>query len=480
MLGLRWQWGLWCCGVVALAGCHAPVAPADATSATDVAADSGGDVSAPADTTAVAALDVAPDADITATPTAIPLTELLHALGRVRCAMQVACTPGMVRDEVWLETCALSHTDFEQDPDLEPLLNRIRLTELGRLNYDGLAAAQCLAAATCGNADGWRPLVCEWLAGLHITRPGQALLPGQCAKVFSGGQAPVGADCDDDAECAKGRCWGWPAICRLRVAIGAPCGSDAPCEDNAVCRKNDAGQQRCAAVGTLEVGATCDRGADCDVFFPTCAACDPGTGWCDAGGHCAALLPAGATCTEFGSCQAGLTCMDEAGGICAAPLADGAICKGYDDCDATKPLCQDASGADTQSTAPSRCWHDLNSTPCGSGSCAIGTYCADGSGAGTCAKDLQLGEICKSSWDVCDLGTCRSVDKVCSPYKPCASPSCALVNCKADGTCPLHRIGDSCSDDSDCYYYSLMPNGWCFDGVCRAENPARWLLPVTP
>ncbi len=325
-----------------LAGCHAPVAPADAASAPDVAADSGGDVSAPADTTAVAALDVAPDADIAATPTAIPLTDLLHAYARRSCELRVACTPGMQRDETWLETCALQGTMVDGMHANDPLLGRIRLVELGRLQYNPSAAAACLAEANCASNAGTMLFTLAWLGGMHVPRPG-ATEPAACLDVFTGGTSAVGAACDDDKECASGRCWGCPGVCRATAMPGAPCGRDVPCADSEVCAKDTAGIQRCLPLAPIALGEACTA-ATCDTWNGTpCVACESGT-WCDrVSGTCKQELPDGATCTEANACASGQTCVYANPNLahCSKPLPDGALCIGYADCsrDQESPPC---------------------------------------------------------------------------------------------------------------------------------------------
>ena len=449
-----------------LAGCHAPVAPADAASAPDVAADSGGDVSAPADTTAVAALDVVPDADIAATPTAIPLNNFIQAYAKRQCELIVTCWPGAVRDATWLATCAGDLGDLRGRALLGPLLNRLRLAELGRLDYDGVAAAECLAAESCATAGN---LMRNWLGGMHIPRPGQVAVAGPCGKIFSGGKVALGTACDDDAECATGRCWGCPGICRAPVALGAACGSDAPCPDDGVCEGTPSNGHVCAPVTALPIGATCSDVWACDAFYPSCATCDAAGGWCSPAGVCAGPLPAGAACSWPEPCAAGLTCVN---GICAAPLPDGATCATSTDCDANANECYPAWGGESVGEHVYKCWHDPNSVPCGATGCPIGTYCFNGTGAGKCAPNRKVGAPCTPGIDACDLSFCSLDTNKCTAYKPCAASSCAVALCNADGSCPNRRLGDACSEDSECSDYQLLFNGVCFGGVCRAGGPA--------
>ena len=348
------------------------------------------------------------------------------------------------------------------------LLTRIRLTELGRLQFDGLAAATCLADANCATAGPDSELTLQWLGGMRIARAGDPPA-GACANVFVGGDDALGAPCDDDAECLTGRCWGCPGICRATAAIGAACGGDAPCADSGVCALQAGGGFRCVPIAPRLVGDACL--GICDLFTPPCAACAVGS-WCNAG-VCALALPLGATCTIQSDepCLAGLTCLDVVDPICATPLPDGAPC-GLGDCLGGPRFCVGSPVTGSSAYQTGICWHDPNSTPCGQGTCPVETYCTDASGAGKCTKFAHLGEPCQWQFNTCLEGYCDGSLQICVPYQPCPMASCAMAWCNPDGTCPAKRLDDPCQTDDDCNAPYNVILGKCAGGTCRAWNAA--------
>ena len=94
------------------------------------------------------------------------------------------------------------------------LRQRIALVRLGRLNYDSVAAAACVAGISAENW--WR--IFANLSAFTTARTGDRAMPAECTHVFGGGLTP-GQVCDDDAECQQGRCWGCPTSLRATAPV---------------------------------------------------------------------------------------------------------------------------------------------------------------------------------------------------------------------------------------------------------------------
>ncbi len=307
-------------------------------------------------------------------------------------------------------------------------------------------------------------------SGLHIRRPIDLPIPGACSSTFSGGTVALGGACDDDAECATGRCSGCPGVCRGAAPTGSECGQDQPCTDTDGCVRQN-GHYACTRLTQLAIGAASPSGRSCDLFGPGCTSCtasgsvdDPVTGLCTAN------LPLGATCVEARECADGLTC--RTGGHCEVPLPPGATCAS-DEC--AVGACTYTGMFDADGKPLATCWSNPNTTPCGSAVCDSKRTCVHGS----CVKHKQVGEQCVWAQDDCDLSVCGP-DGTCT-YQPCAMASCGVAVCNADGTCPVKRVGDACSVNDDCDFVpggTLMPV--CDKGRCRADNVACYFPAGTP
>ena len=435
------------------------------------------------DLPAAIALDADAAADVSEA-TALPLDSLIPTYARRNCELAVKCTLGLHADPSWLQTCALLEANFLfGNLPYYHVLDRIRLVELGRLKYDGVAASRCLAAVSClTNGGHWatpwtgEPLTLEWLGGIE-PESAAAADAGGCSAVFFGGQAEVGQACDDDAECTSGRCWGCPGRCRVPTVADTPCGRNTPCELGMNCLPSRFGGFRCVPRRPIAIGGACLPAAQHQwQHNDGLAPCAPG-GWCsDATGICEALGDLGALCTSWDQCTPGLACAGSKNPRCTFPVPVGGICQNTFDCVGNGNGSVQCLPADLSSNGKviQRCWQDAATTPCGTGSCPLGSYCADRTGKGICATNRQPGASCVPGATGCNLSYCDYDKHVCTTFQHCASPSCPMEFCENDGSCPAARIGDSCSLNPDCNYYA------CLDGQCRAPNAACGYPENTP
>ncbi len=331
----------------------------------------------------------------------------------------------------------------------EALRERIRLVEPGRLAYDGTAAAECLAAANCGNVTA----ITETLSMYRARQVPQGVVPEACQRVFVG-QLPLGQPCEDDAECAVGRCWGSPTpTCRQPAAAGGKCGKDLPCAAGTLCAEAPWG--KCDPIAPLPDGASCvvpseDNGTSvlcgdtsphwcanflnyCNDMWCTVPDCGAGS-YCaptaDGFGQCVPTLPLGFPCNVNG-CATGGWCP---GGVCV-PL----------------PLSH---------------WGE----PCGAVICDGTQYCDSNH---VCTQYAHAGESCAGGRACVDTVCMASTTGKCSFDNPCG-PSCPPASCREDGHCLAPRIGDACVADGDCRVaYQVLPILSCVAGSChRVWNPA--------
>ncbi len=364
-------------------------------------------------------------ADVDQADTTIALDALPEAIAVLICRAQL----GIANPWLQVDEC-LRFADNESTKDIR---DRVALVQAGRVSYDALAAAECLAAD-----DGKNTLQIAYaLSGWKAPRAGAASVPPPCLKVFVGTQQ-MGADCDDDAECAAGRCWGCPTgVCTTGVALGQACGRKAPCAEG-LCFMGT-----CQTDVALPLGATCVDVANAasvtpsnDIWFTQITCQSP---WvclnaANGLGKCAVGLPAGANCGPQ-PCAADLYCIN---GHCSIPTAPvvtcgSTACKLDETCDQTSQKCQ-------QWALP-------------------GASCANG--------------------EPCAQSTCDPTSKKCAVENSCG-PTCQPMQCDKAKGCQLNKLGDPCVDkckDDDVLSTSLL----CAKGVCRRkDNPACTFPPVVP
>jgi len=201
----------------------------------------------------------------------VPLAELQARITAAACDLNVRC--GLFADEASCEQATSSQLQVFADVDA------------GKTQYDGEAAARCLAG----------------VAALGCSYSGQASLPAvrrQCAGMFKG-TVPNGGACLGGQECVS-------QSCNTGACNGLAC---------------------CAGVCQAEVLA----GGDCR---PTGSVCAEGL-FCHfvssgSGDVCAPLVAAGQMCNPGDQCVPGVACladqMNGTPGPCAPPPVEGEPC----------------------------------------------------------------------------------------------------------------------------------------------------------
>ncbi|HJL15320.1 MAG TPA: matrixin family metalloprotease [Sandaracinaceae bacterium LLY-WYZ-13_1] len=215
----------------------------------------------------------------------------------------------------------------------------------------------------------------------------------RCAMDGTCVRRPMGEGCEDDGECAAGRC--------VDGACAAPCDPtiDGACGDGLRCARREGACDEgwcVAGAGGAGPGAACTGDADC------------ASGLC-AGGACRPPCPPD-------GCGDGRTCrVPDAGCPYCAPLAEpGDPCAMDADC---------AAGACVATDGGPRC----AAGPCDEG-CPVGFACADG----TCVLDAGgFGDACEGDAD-CASGLCRdgACTRTCDSARPCPEGPCG-----DDGVC---------------------------------------------
>lgn len=282
--------------------------------------------------------------------------------------------------------------------------------ELGKIKYDGAAAARCLS--------GYSNSACS-LSALIVPA-------ADCRSVYVG-QVPVGSACgygqcvpsafcssEVDAKC--------PGTCKARVEAGGTATSPAECVYGLVvisgtCSQPPQEGSSCSTPGPFGscapgltcsadtktcvkpkiAGDTCSTSAPCDIFY-TCVS-----------GKCTAPGDVGASCGQ--ATAAGLGCKIElhcnnsgtSGGTCAQRLGEGNTCIGSE-CNFDL-RCSKASATATDKTCHKPTPLNGPCTTATASDCATGLYCS--SSSQTCVNQLAEGTTCTSS-DVCNFGTCTS------------------------------------------------------------------------
>ena len=196
----------------------------------------------------------------------------------------------------WPFDCAAELADAEGEGRFARLRDAVAA---GSVTFRGDAAAACLCA---------------------LERVPRLAMPRACADVFVG-DAPEGARCTYDEECAGGACIGGSRLtCSGRCGPGGAA-AGAPCAIYADCGRPD-GRLFCA-------GTACayraDLGDPC--VLDGCmagSACDPVTQRCIADRGPVAGL--GEPC-DLATCTDGLACVDEGSGLRCGPVRTDGTCR---------------------------------------------------------------------------------------------------------------------------------------------------------
>ena len=384
-------------------------------------------------------------------PTSLTSSDLLSVLAERPCR-STACCPNANLPSSFLDTyCVFNGLMY----DLGNVRARLNLYAAGRLSYDPVAAARCVGALGCVSA-----FDANRLLGSHSTRDDGAASPSVCGQVFRGNLA-AGKPCEDDAECATGRCWGCPGVCTAAAAAkGDSCDAVLPCADGLYCvnqhcvpfRPRHAGESCSTLRGDLALDALeCDAGLYCalDQRGQT--------------GQCVALKAPGTACTWADQCSE-WRCV---AGKCADKLLADTL---------GKPCTNLASGPGMDCrfgevcvtypwTSTGICAPNTGPWPCGAALCPAGTLCASATPP-TCLVPGQPGESCAVN-PLCTHGC--GADKKCAAWKPCKTPN-HVGWCEADyATYALP--GDACKTKNDCWWQVNIAME-CTDGVCARVNPA--------
>lgn len=265
-----------------------------------------------------------------------------------------ACTPGVedypreLEEAIceWQHACHIYERKSDcRDAlaiDSDPRFDYVqRAVEVGRIEYDGDAAADCFAAIrerNCENGDPAEEPACAAALRGRMGRNGPCIDSLECAeggicgfdpgcsdqccvgacRVRSGPLA-LGEACGGSIDCvAEGYCGpdgGGTLVCLPRVAVGADCSLGQQCEDSSVCDG-----AVCQALKVAEVDERCDGIVSC----AEPARCT----YEDDGQYCRVPPQLGAPCDPQGiACARFDTTCDEVSKLCVLLPGPGAGCE---------------------------------------------------------------------------------------------------------------------------------------------------------
>jgi len=282
--------------------------------------------------------------------------------------------------------------------------------------------------------------------------------------------------CQDDNECASGRCDLESGQClreERTCEAGGECASgygcfdgrcrqlQLPCQEDAAC-----GMGAYCSNGTCKPSGLCDRPSDCDVVG------DPFT--CDARG-CCVPQPGPKQCTSSDACGDGL-CVDGQCGTCSGDCGGGQTCEIARHCGPGRSCLDgqcvsECDPTDSDACAVGQKCHPVlkvcsADTPAGcvkSDECGSGEACVDGrchpdctsngqcsSAKETCASALQVGEqslrVCVP--DYAAAPECK-LNKDCAGSEQCVNGTCRTV-CDTIDDCALCEDGPVCGRGGFC------------------------------
>lgn len=223
-----------------------------------------------------------------------------------------------------------------------------------------------------------------------------------------------------------------------------------------------------------EDGAECFTDVECvgGVCHGTWSREDLNEGACNLeAGVCGSPSQVGGTCEFRQDCAAGLNCVS---GKCLTPGGEGAACASGEACRWNLTCTRGDNGQ-------KRCTPRLEEgEPCdphargdGPARCEFDLWCDPDQEV--CLPRLEVGESCAQispesrddscASGACDYGVCveiRLVNELCDDLHVCGDG----LTCD-DGVCRVDhaRLGDSCTDDTECYA-SSWADLFCIDGMC--------------
>lgn len=373
----------------------------------------------------------------------------------------------------------------------------------GRVDYDGVYAARCVAAHQEMSCAGAPPIVTaqvnpavvegdglsctrvfsgrieegldcytnntiigdECVSGSACYREGR-VCPGHCealGELDDDCATDLGLQCEPDLLCQDG-------ACAARPGQGEDCSSSGNCIDGLVCVRVDAEQEiyECHA-RAANVGDACEAFAAC----PAGASCFEGT--------CRDALPTAAPCIAESQCPADELCTSSATGDgtqrCRPRIESGEPCGYTEQCVA--PLVCFQAGEESQPTCRAYAAVD---DPCSGGWCAEGLFCSFGASP-VCKVQGVDSDPCEGEHDACAGALLCMSDSMCHPRggldAPCdiaragscadgffcdlSSATCALPRPES-GLCSPGEPSDSCAVGFYCDCVDQQAEGWCPDG----------------
>jgi len=331
-------------------------------------------------------------------PTEVSLDDFCVVAAKAECERLDRCDRLY---EPWsLETCE----SWQLDSKCSALADQYRkIQNLGHIMYDASAAASCRdeisdGACTDGfDRDLWSVPACQNVVTGLSQEGAECTLQQACAE---------GLSCDASEQVC-------PGICRLLRGNNDGCGGDDFCEPGLFCALTARVCRVAVALGApcelSSQGNSCTEGSFCDASSPTGSVCALARGrntgctspyQCASGLRCINSLCSGGktgdTCVRDSNCDQGLRCAPN--GRCAVPVSEGGTC-------------------------------NVEDLPC-----VAGLACVTEEMAGTCVKRPVLGEEC-SEMKPCLLGRCLD--------SACTAAASDGASCMSDEDC---LPGRDCND----------------------------------
>lgn len=372
--------------------------------------------------------------------------------------------------------------------------------EAGRVAFDEVTAASCLATIDTMSCDGFTFVEgreeCQGvMTGLvavgepcYSGAPNFAVASSECEDGYcdmSGQTCPgacVALKADDEACSSSSECqpesYCFEEVCTVRPAVGEACSGDAcPYGVSCVTAPNET---EGVCVARSVAGQACDESAPCSFGFQCL------------GGECQSKVATGEPCAHPWNCADGERCLerDGEGLTCGEPGGVDVPCAGHADCSADlhcgfmEPRsCQPRAALGSTCTRDEECvsgaWCNIetgecqapvadgdscltNGFPTGSPhACETGLMCMDD---GLCHPVGADGAPCRTTNGAsCEEGLyCNLGEAICEPLAAQGQPCNPWLptTCEGDLTCLC--------DDADCSLYSFMLPHTC--GPRRAEG----------
>ena len=372
---------------------------------------------------------------------------------------------------VWLTFCygVEAYPVAEQAEFAANIEERCSLAEegvaAGRLAFDGVAAAACLATIDTMNCDGFtfvetREECRDVVTGLvavgdpcYSGPPNFAVASSECSGGYcdmSGQACPgecVALKADDEACAGSDECqpesWCFEQVCTPRPAIGEACSSDA-CPYGASCITAP-NETEGVCVARSEAGQACDESEPCSFGFQCL------------GGECHSKVATGEPCVHPWNCADGERCLDRdgEGPTCGGPGGADVPCGSHADC-VTDHYC----GFEEPRVCLPRIDVGLACTQ--DGQCVAGAWC--NLETGECQASVGDGDSClmngfpAGSFEACEPGLKCMDDGLCHPVgaegDPCHASN--VTTCeeglycdRSDSTCqPAAGQGEACNPHS--------------------------------